>query len=161
MSRIFRCVTAATVVCLSLSSGYARAADIVDTAVAAGNFTTLVAAVKAAGLVNTLKGPGPFTVFAPTDAAFAALPSGTVETLLKPDNKAKLVSILTYHVVPGRVLSKDIAGKKLDPKTLEGQTLTINATGNTVKVNDATVTKADIIADNGVIHVIDKVLLPQ
>jgi len=144
-----------------LGSGYARAADIVDTAVAAGNFTTLVAAVKAAGLVETLKGPGPFTVFAPTDAAFAALPAGTVETLLKPENKAKLVSILTYHVLPGRVMSADIAGKKLNPKTVEGQALAIDASGAAVKVNDATVTKADIGADNGVIHVIDKVLLPK
>jgi len=131
-----------------LGSGYARAADIVDTAVAAGNFTTLVAAVKAAGLVETLKGPGPFTVFAPTDAAFAALPAGTVETL-------------TYHVLPGRVMSADIAGKKLNPKTVEGQALAIDASGAAVKVNDATVTKADIGADNGVIHVIDKVLLPK
>lgn len=146
---------------LVLSAGLARAADIVDTAVGAGNFTTLVAAVKAAGLVDTLKGPGPFTVFAPTDAAFAALPAGTVETLLKPENKAKLASILTYHVLPGRVLSKDIAGKKVDPKTVEGQTVAIDASGTAVKVNDATVTKADIVADNGVIHVIDKVLLPK
>lgn len=151
----------AVAVCLSLSSGIARAADIINTAVAAGNFTTLVAAVKAAGLVETLKGPGPFTVFAPTDAAFAALPAGTVDTLLKPENKAKLVAILTYHVVPGRVMSADLAGKKLDPKTVEGQTLAINATGSSVKVNDATVTKADIVTDNGVIHVVDKVLLPK
>ena len=144
-----------------LFSGLARAADIVDTAVAAGNFTTLVAAVKAAGLVDTLKGPGPFTVFAPTDAAFAALPTGTVETLLKPENKAKLASILTYHVLPSRVMSKDITGNKLDQKTVEGQTLTFDASGNAVKVNEATVTKADIAADNGVIHVIDRVLLPK
>jgi uncharacterized surface protein with fasciclin (FAS1) repeats len=153
--------SAAIVAGLSLSAGFARAADIVDTAVAAGSFTTLVTAVKAAGLVETLKGPGPFTVFAPTDAAFAALPSGTVAMLLKPENKAKLVAILTYHVLPGRILSKDIAGKKLDPKTVEGERLAINATGRTVKVNTATVIKADIIADNGVIHVIDKVLLPK
>jgi uncharacterized surface protein with fasciclin (FAS1) repeats len=144
-----------------MSPGFARAADIVDTAVAAGSFTTLVTAVKAAGLVDTLKGAGPFTVFAPTDAAFAALPSGTVATLLEPQNKAKLVAILTYHVLPGRILAKDIAGKKLDPKTVEGESLAIDATGPTVKVNTATVTKADIIADNGVIHVIDKVLLPK
>jgi len=153
--------SAAILAGVSLSSGFARAADIVDTAVAAGSFTTLVTAVKAAGLVETLKGPGPFTVFAPTDAAFAALPSGTLATLLKPENKAKLVAILTYHVVPGRILSSDIAGKKLDPKTVEGERLAINATGHTVKVNTATVIKADIIADNGVIHVIDKVLLPK
>ena len=153
--------SAAVAMVLVLSTGIARAADIVDTAVSAGNFTTLVAAVKAAGLVDTLKGPGPFTVFAPTDAAFAALPAGTVETLLKPENKAKLASILKYHVLPGRVMSKDIAGKKLDPKTVEGQTLVIDASGTAVKVNDATVAKADIGADNGVIHVIDKVLLPK
>jgi uncharacterized surface protein with fasciclin (FAS1) repeats len=152
---------AAVAACLVLSAGLARAADIVDTAVAAGNFTTLVVAVKAAGLVDTLKGPGPFTVFAPTDAAFADLPAGTVETLLKPENKVKLVSILTYHVLPGRVISEDIAGKRLDPKTLEGQTLAIDGSGSVVKVNNATVTKADIVAENGVIHVIDKVLLPK
>ncbi len=138
-----------------------RAADIVDTAIAAGNFKTLVAAVQAAGLVETLKGRGPFTVFAPTDAAFAALPPGTVDTLLKPENKAKLVSILTYHVLPGKVTSAELAGKKLDPKTVEGQTLAIDATGATVKVNQATVTKADIAADNGEIHVIDAVLMPK
>lgn len=138
-----------------------RAADIVDTAIAAGNFKTLVAAVKAAGLVETLKGPGPFTVFAPTDAAFAALPPGTVDTLLKPENKARLVSILTYHVLSGKVTSAELAGKKLDPKTIEGQTLAIDATGATVKVNQATVTKADIAADNGEIHIIDAVLMPK
>ena len=153
--------SAAIIAGLSLSTGLARAADIVDTAAAAGKFTTLVTAVKAAGLVETLKGPGPFTVFAPTDAAFAALPSGTVARLLKPKNKAKLVAILTYHVLPGRILSKDIAGKKLDPKTVEGERLAIDGTGATVRVNTATVIKADIIADNGVIHVIDKVLLPK
>ena len=162
MSRRFSYLTGAALAAgIMLSAGLARAADIVDTAVAAGNFTTLVTAVKAAGLAETLKGPGPFTLFAPTDAAFAALPAGTVENLLKPANKAKLASILTYHVLSGRVMSKDIAGKKLDPKTVEGQTLAINASGNAVKVNDATVTKADIVADNGVIHVIDKLLMPK
>ncbi len=146
---------------IALSASVTRAADIVDTAVAAGSFKTLVAAVQAAGLVETLKGPGPFTVFAPTDTAFAALPAGTVETLLKPENKQKLVAILTYHVVPGKVLSADIAGKKLSPKTVNGEALDIDATGSSVKVNDATVIKADVLADNGVIHVIDKVLLPK
>jgi uncharacterized surface protein with fasciclin (FAS1) repeats len=146
---------------VALSAGAARAADIVDTAIAAGNFKTLVTAVKAAGLVTTLKGPGPFTVFAPTDAAFAALPPGTLTSLLKPKNKAKLVAILTYHVVPGKIMSASLAGKIVTPKTVEGETLDINATGPTVKVNDATVVKADIVADNGVIHVIDKVLLPK
>ena len=140
----------------------ARAADIVDTAVANGNFKTLAAALTAAGLVDTLKGPGPFTVFAPTDAAFAALPAGTVETLLKPENKAKLTQVLTYHVLAGRVGAKDVLGKKLTPKTVEGQTLAIDATsGGKVLVNDATVTTADVAASNGVIHVIDKVLLPK
>jgi uncharacterized surface protein with fasciclin (FAS1) repeats len=152
------CVLAAPMAFTSLS---ARAADIVDTAIAAGNFKTLVAAITAAGLAPTLKGPGPFTVFAPTDAAFAALPTGTVDNLLKPENKAKLVAILTYHVLPGKVLAADIAGKKLEPKTVEGETLAIDATGSTVKVNQATVTKADIVADNGVIHVIDAVLMPK
>ena len=139
----------------------ARAADIVDTAVSAGSFKTLVAAVKAAGLVDTLKGPGPFTVFAPTDAAFAALPAGTVDTLLKPENKARLVAVLTYHVLPGKVMAADIAGKTLQAKTVQGQSLAINATGSAVKVNQATVSKADIVADNGVIHVIDAVVLPE
>jgi uncharacterized surface protein with fasciclin (FAS1) repeats len=146
---------------MALSGGIARAADIVETAVSAGTFTTLVAAVQAAGLVATLKGPGPFTVFAPTDAAFAALPAGTLNTLLKPANKAKLVAILTYHVVPGKILSSALAGKIVTPKTVEGETIDINATGASVKVNDATVIKADVLADNGVIHVIDKVLLPK
>jgi uncharacterized surface protein with fasciclin (FAS1) repeats len=143
-----------------LASAQAYAADIVDTAVAAGNFKTLVAAVQAAGLVDTLKGKGPFTVFAPTDEAFAKLPKGTVEDLLKPENKAKLVAILTYHVLPGKVLSTDIAGKDIQAKTVQGSDLHIVAkTG--VKVNDANVVKADIAADNGVIHVIDAVLLPK
>lgn len=137
----------------------AQAADIVDTAVSAGSFNTLVAAVKAAGLVDTLKGDGPFTVFAPTDAAFAALPAGTVEDLLKPENKAKLTAILTYHVVPGKVMSTDIAGKKLSPATVEGSTVDIDAT-NGVMVDGANVTTADVVADNGVIHVIDKVIMP-
>ncbi len=161
MSRISQGLMAAMVVVPLAFAGTARAADIVDTAVSAGSFKTLTAALTAAGLVSTLKGPGPFTVFAPTDAAFAALPPGTVDTLLKPENKAKLTSILTYHVVPGKVLSSDLAGKKLMPKTVEGETLAVDATGSTVHVNNATVTKADIIADNGVIHVIDKVLMPK
>ena len=145
---------------IALSAGTARAADIVDTAVAAGSFKTLVAAIQAAGLVNTLKGPGPFTVFAPTDAAFTALPPGALDSLLKPENKPKLVAILTYHVVPGKILSSDLAGKKVMPKTVEGQTLAIDATGSAVKVEGATVIKADVSADNGVIHVIDRVLMP-
>jgi uncharacterized surface protein with fasciclin (FAS1) repeats len=134
-------------------------ADIVDTAVAAGDFNTLVAAVKAAGLVDTLKGEGPFTVFAPTDAAFAALPPGTVETLLKPENKSQLVAILTYHVVPGKVMSGDIAGRRLKVATVQGEKVMIDAT-NGVKVDGANVIAADVEASNGVIHVIDKVILP-
>jgi len=132
----------------------------VDTAVAAGQFTTLAKALQAAGLVETLKGPGPFTVFAPTDAAFAKLPSGTLDDLLKPENKDQLRAVLTYHVVPGKIMAADLAGKKTNAKTVEGSSLAIDATGKVVKVNDATVTKADVAASNGVIHVIDGVLLP-
>lgn len=133
--------------------------DIVDTAVAAGSFNTLVAAVKAAGLVDTLKSAGPFTVFAPTDAAFAALPAGTVESLLKPENKDKLVAILTYHVVAGNVASTDLRDGMM-PATVNGSTITVNLK-NGVKINNATVTAADIKTSNGVIHVIDTVLLPK
>lgn len=132
--------------------------DIVDTAVAAGDFTTLVAAVKVAGLVDTLKGEGPFTVFAPTDAAFAALPEGTVEMLLMPENKDQLVSILTYHVVPGAVMSSDLT-EGMTAATVQGATVTFTLEGG-AKVNDATITAADIAASNGVIHVIDKVIMP-
>ena len=134
--------------------------DIVDTAVANGSFKTLVAAVTAAGLGETLKGAGPFTVFAPTDEAFAALPAGTVEDLLKPEAKSKLVQILTYHVVSGKVMSSDLAGKTMSPATVEGGTVSIDATGSTVHVNNATVVAADVDCTNGVIHVIDHVLMP-
>jgi uncharacterized surface protein with fasciclin (FAS1) repeats len=147
-------------VALGMSISIAKAADIVDTAVAAGSFNTLVAAVKAADLVGTLKGPGPFTVFAPTDAAFKKLPKGTVANLLKPENKDKLVKVLTYHVLSGEVLSSAIAGKRLSAATVEGQRLHIDGRHG-VKINLAHVVKADIPADNGVIHVIDKVLLPK
>lgn len=133
--------------------------DIVDTAVGAGSFNTLVAAVQAADLVDTLKGDGPFTVFAPTDEAFAALPEGTVEDLLLPENKDKLVAILTYHVLPGKVMSTDIAGKSMDAATVNSASLAVDATDG-VRVNEATVISADITASNGVIHVIDSVLLP-
>lgn len=133
--------------------------DIVDTAVEAGSFNTLVAAVQAAGLVDTLKGEGPFTVFAPTDEAFAALPEGTVDNLLKPENKDQLVAILTYHVVPGKVMSGDLAGKTMDAATVQGQNLSINATDG-VMINNANVVSADIDTSNGVIHVVDSVLLP-
>jgi uncharacterized surface protein with fasciclin (FAS1) repeats len=134
-------------------------ADIVDTAVGAGQFKTLAAALKAADLVATLKGPGPFTVFAPTDEAFAKLPAGTVENLLKPENKAKLTAILTYHVVPGAVKAEQV--KKLDQaKTVNGAMVKVTTKGGKVTINDATVVKADTPASNGIIHVIDKVILP-
>jgi len=139
---------------------YAKpAADIVDTAVAAGAFTTLVAAIEAAGLVDTLKGEGPFTVFAPTDAAFAALPEGTVESLLKPENREQLVAILTYHVVPGKVTAADVAGLS-EAATVNGASIDISVNYGTVKVDGATVVQADVMASNGVIHVIDQVILP-
>lgn len=132
--------------------------DIVDTAVGAGSFNTLVAAVGAAGLVDTLKGDGPFTVFAPTDEAFAALPEGTVDTLLKPENKDQLVAILTYHVVPGKVMSGDLSNG-MTAATVQGGDVTIKTEGG-VMVNDANVVTADVEASNGVIHVIDKVIMP-
>ena len=151
---------AAGLVAFSLLMPVAKAADIVDTAVAAGDFKTLVAAVKAAGLVDTLKGKGPFTVFAPTDEAFAKLPAGTVDTLLMPDNKAKLVAILTYHVVPGKVMSAEVAGKQAMVKTVEGGEISVDGM-NGVMINNAKVIKADIETSNGVIHVIDTVLIPK
>ena len=133
--------------------------DIVDTAVGAGSFKTLVAAVQAAGLVETLKGKGPFTVFAPTDAAFAKLPAGTVETLLKPENKAQLIAILTYHVVAGKVMAADVV-KLTGAKTVQGSSVKIKVEDGKVKVDGATVVSADIETTNGVIHVIDSVILP-
>jgi uncharacterized surface protein with fasciclin (FAS1) repeats len=134
--------------------------DIVDTAVAAGSFKTLVAAVTAAGLVETLKGTGPFTVFAPSDDAFAKLPAGTVENLVKPENKAKLSEILTLHVMPGKAMAADVTGKKLTPSSVNGEALHVDGT-NGVTVNGAKVTTADIACTNGVIHVIDTVLMPK
>ncbi|WP_434053266.1 MAG: fasciclin domain-containing protein [Roseibium sp.] len=145
---------------LPLSAAKAGEKDIVDTAVGAGSFNTLVAAVQAAGLVDTLKGEGPFTVFAPTDEAFAALPEGTVENLLKPENKDQLVAILTYHVVPGKVMSSDIAGKKAEVASVQGSEISVDATDG-VKVDGAKVVSADIETSNGVIHVIDAVILPK
>ena len=133
--------------------------DIVDTAVAAGSFKTLVAAVKAAGLVETLKSPGPFTVFAPSDDAFAKLPDGTVADLLKPENLAKLQGVLTYHVVAGKVLAADVLKLK-SAKSVQGQELTIDTSAG-VKVDGATVVQADVVCGNGVIHIIDSVLLPK
>ena len=152
---------AATVISLAVGSSTAFAAekDIVDTAVAAGQFKTLAAALGAAGLVDTLKGAGPFTVFAPTDDAFAKLPAGTVEELLKPENKGKLTAILTYHVVDGNVMAGDVV-KLMEAKTLNGMMVKVKVNGDTVMINDAAVTSADIAASNGVIHVIDSVLLP-
>ena len=139
----------------------ARAAekDIVDTAVAAAQFKTLAKALDAAGLVDTLKGAGPFTVFAPTDEAFAKLPAGTIDSLLRPENKAQLTAILTYHVVPGAVAAAEVVQLK-QSKTVNGQMLRVNAEGSNVKINDANVIKPDIAASNGVIHVVDTVIMP-
>jgi transforming growth factor-beta-induced protein len=151
-----------TALVLASFAGSAAAADtkdIVDTAVAA-KFNTLVAAVKAAGLVDTLKGPGPFTVFAPTDEAFAKLPAGTLENLLKPENKATLQKILTYHVVAGKYMAADVSSMTSAP-TVEGQDVSIKAMNGSVMVDNAHVIKADIVTSNGVIHVIDSVILPK
>jgi uncharacterized surface protein with fasciclin (FAS1) repeats len=133
--------------------------DLVAVAAGADNFKTLVAAVKAAGLVETLQGKGPFTIFAPTDAAFAKLPAGTVESLLKPENKEKLVAILTYHVVPGKVLAADV--KSGEAKTAQGQSVKLVVSDAGVTVDNAKVVKTDVLAENGVIHVIDTVILPK
>jgi uncharacterized surface protein with fasciclin (FAS1) repeats len=134
--------------------------DIVDVAVGAGSFNTLAAALGAAGLVDTLKGAGPFTVFAPTDAAFAKLPAGTVENLLKPENRAQLVSILTYHVVPGDIRAAQLLGKVTPATTVQGGRVSVNGQGGRVRVNGVNVVSADVLASNGVIHVIDTVLMP-
>ena len=147
----------AIAVAAALLATNAWAKDIVDTAVSAGQFSTLATALKAAGLVDKLKGPGPFTVFAPTDAAFAKIPKADLEALL--NNKAKLTQVLTYHVVAGQVMAKDV--KPGAVKTAEGSSLMVKADGGTVMVNNATVTKTDIVADNGVIHVVDTVLIPK
>jgi uncharacterized surface protein with fasciclin (FAS1) repeats len=150
-----------TVVGLAIGGAFARdsSQDIVETAVGAGQFKTLAAALTAADLVETLKGPGPFTVFAPTDEAFAKLPAGTLENLLKPENKAKLTAILTYHVVPGAVKAEQVT--KLDEaKTVNGAMVKVSTDHGKVMINDANVVKADIPASNGIIHVIDKVILP-
>ena len=161
MKRYLTQVMAGVGVVMALGgSASAQGKDIVDTAVAAGQFTTLAAALKAAGLVETLKGTGPFTVFAPTDAAFAKLPKGTVEELLKPENRAKLTAILTYHVVSGKVMAADVVKVK-DAKTIQGGSIMVNASGGKVMVDSANVVKADIGASNGVIHVVDTVLMPK
>ncbi|MFV1529408.1 MULTISPECIES: fasciclin domain-containing protein [unclassified Phaeobacter] len=152
-------LTAAATLAMTTSAfagGHAK--DIVDTAAGAGDFSTLIAAVEAAGLVDTLKGDGPFTVFAPTDAAFAALPEGTVEELLKPENKDKLIEILTYHVVPGKVMSGDLVDD-MKAATVQGSEITIDLDSG-VMVDEAKVVTADIEAENGVIHVIDTVIMP-
>lgn len=154
--KLFRTLSA-LVVAASLAS-IASAKSVVDIAVGSPDHTTLVAAVKAAGLVETLSGPGPFTIFAPTNAAFAKLPAGTVEDLLKPENKAKLVAILTYHVVPAKVLAKDV--KTGSAPTVNGKAVNLVASMGKVTVNGANVVAADLVGDNGVIHVIDTVILP-
>jgi uncharacterized surface protein with fasciclin (FAS1) repeats len=154
-------VAAMTITGAAASLGAATAdRDIVDTAVAAGSFKTLAKALQAADLVDTLKGAGPFTVFAPTDEAFAKLPAGTVETLLKPENKAKLQRILTSHVVAGKVMAADVV-KISSAKTVSGETLTIASRDGGVTIGGANVVKTDIAATNGVIHVIDSVILPK
>lgn len=155
------CVAAALVATSASAAHHEKAkADIVDTAVAAGNFTTLAAALQAADLIGTLKSPGPFTVFAPTDAAFAKLPAGTVENLLKPENKDQLTAILTYHVVPGKVEAAQVVGLT-SATTVNGKDVAVRVEGETVFINDARVTTVDVAASNGVIHVIDTVLMPN
>jgi len=152
--------SAAVIASANVFAGSYDKKDIVDTAVAAGSFKTLAAALTAAGLVDTLKGEGPFTVFAPTDEAFAKLPAGTVESLLKPENKEQLTNILTYHVVAGKVMAADVV-KLTSATTVNGADVAISVADGTVSVNGATVTATDIAASNGVIHVIDTVLIPE
>ena len=144
---------------IGANAAHAASDDIVDTAVSAGSFQTLAAALEAAGLVETLKGEGPFTVFAPTDDAFAKLPEGTVDNLLKPENKDQLTAVLTYHVVPGAVMAADVV-KISEAETVNGADIDVAVNDGTVMINDAKVTAADVAASNGVIHVIDTVLLP-
>jgi uncharacterized surface protein with fasciclin (FAS1) repeats len=150
----------ALVVGVASSTARAQGKDIVDTAVSAGSFKTLAAALEAAGLVETLKGKGPFTVFAPTDEAFAKLPAGTVENLLKPENKEQLVAVLTYHVVPGAVAASQVTRLK-EAKTVNGKAVKVSTTGGAVMIDNAKVVKADVRASNGIIHVIDSVILPS
>ncbi len=161
--RWFACAMAVLALAAALTTqagNHGHRADIVDTAVSAGQFETLVAAVQAAGLVDTLKGEGPFTVFAPTDAAFADLPAGTVESLLEPENVDQLRAILTYHVVAGKVMAADVV--ELDSATtVQGQSVTVSTMGNGVMIDSANVVQADIETSNGVIHVIDTVLIPN
>ncbi len=164
--KIIRILTLTALVATSVTLSVAHAdttcaskKDIVAVASGAGSFNTLIAAVKAAGLVETLQGAGPFTVFAPTDEAFAKLPAGTVESLLKPENKEKLVAILTYHVLPGKVMAADV--KTMKAKTVNGKNLSVRVEGGSVTVDNAKVVKTDVAASNGVIHVIDTVVLPN
>lgn len=157
LRRTLLAATAAVLMAPAAIAGSVK--DIVDTAAEAGSFNTLLAAATAAGLVDTLKSKGPFTVFAPTDEAFAALPEGTVENLLKPENKDQLVAILTYHVVPAKVMAGDIAGKKAMVRTVEGSKATVDAR-NKITIDGANVVATDIVASNGVIHVIDSVIIP-
>ena len=159
LAAVLTVFTGAAALTLPMPAKAEGAKDIVDTAVAAGSFNTLVAAVQAAGLVDALKGPGPLTVFAPTDAAFAKLPEGTLDSLLKPENVDQLKAILLYHVVSGKVMSSDITGE-VTPATLQGATLDVKAAAGGVMVNNAKVVGADVVASNGVIHVIDTVVLP-
>src|SRR5512141_2069175 len=158
MKRLYMAVVATVLMSIGAFASHTRQ-DIVDTAVQAGSFNTLAQALKAADLVDTLKGQGPFTVFAPTDEAFRKLPPGTVEVLLKPENKEQLRSILTYHVVPGRVTASDVV-KLTSAKTVSGQEVRISVLKGVVRVNDAKVTKADLAASNGLIHVVDRVIVP-
>jgi transforming growth factor-beta-induced protein len=161
MKRIIRSsFVALALVALAAPAAHTQNKDIVDTAVGAGSFTTLAAALQAAGLVETLRGAGPFTVFAPTDEAFAKLPAGTVENLLKPENKEQLQAVLTYHVVPGKVMAAQVT-KMNSAKTVQGQSVRIQVVDGKVRVDNATVVAADVAASNGVIHVIDTVILPK
>ena len=164
LKKTFAFATVAAVVLTVAASGTtavrAETRDVVDTAIAAGSFKTLAKALDAAGLVTTLKGAGPFTVFAPTDEAFAKLPDGTLETLLKPENKEKLRRILTYHVVAGKVMASDVV-KLQSARAVSGDTITVKVEDGVVHVDNATVTSADVLASNGVIHVIDSVVMPE
>lgn len=153
-------IAAAAVIGIAYESATAAENDIVDTAVAAGGFETLAAALEAADLVTTLKSQGPYTVFAPTDEAFAKLPAGTVENLLKPENRDQLRAILTYHVVPGAVTAEQVVSLT-EAQTVNGQDIQISVAGSKVTINDANVLATDILASNGVIHVIDSVILPE
>jgi len=160
MRKMLKSAAVAAVMVLAATTVRAQEKDIVDTAVAAGSFKTLAAALTAGDLIQTLKGKGPFTVFAPTDEAFAKLPAATLADLLKPENKAKLVAILTYHVVPGKVMASQVTGLK-SAKTVNGQSVTIAVKDGRVMIDNAHVVKTDIATSNGVIHVIDTVLLPS